>query len=119
MLYPGRYDWIQLKERIFQGVHPHLRDSMQFLYMKEDVGYEEFLAPVYEAGMEGSEGKVVNVKAEALTVEKINDNKEQNELKDLKQQIVVSYNNEKHHHGKGKVKSDRGSVLPKEKRSTR
>ena len=48
-LYPGRYDWSQLKERIFQGLHPHLRDSMQFLYMKEDVGYEEFLAAVYEA----------------------------------------------------------------------
>ena len=41
-LYPGRYDCNQLKERIFQGMHPHLRDSMRFLYMKEDVGYEEF-----------------------------------------------------------------------------
>ena len=57
---------------------------MQFLYMKEDVGYEEFLATVYEAEMEGSEGKVVNVKAKALTVEKIIENKEQNELKDLR-----------------------------------
>ena len=37
-LYPGRYDRSQLKERIFQGMHPHLRDSMRFLYMKEDVG---------------------------------------------------------------------------------
>ena len=27
-LYPGRYDRSQLKERIFQGMHPHLRDSM-------------------------------------------------------------------------------------------
>ena len=27
-LYPGRYDRGQLKERIFQGMHPHLRDSM-------------------------------------------------------------------------------------------
>ena len=44
---------------------------MWFLYMKEDVGYEEFLAVVYEAETEGSEGKVVNVKAKALTVEKI------------------------------------------------
>ena len=70
-------------------MHPHLRDSMQFLYMKEDVGYEEFLATVHEAEMEGSEGKVVNVKAKALTVEKITDNKEQNELKDLKQQTEL------------------------------
>ena len=27
-LYPGRYDRGQLKERIFQGMHPHLKDSM-------------------------------------------------------------------------------------------
>ena len=40
--YPGRYDRSQLKERIFQGMQPHLRDSMRFLYMKENVGYEEF-----------------------------------------------------------------------------
>ena len=55
--------------------------------MKEDVGYEEFLAAVYEAETEGSKGKVLNVKSKAMMVEKITDNKEQNELKDLKQQI--------------------------------
>ena len=47
-LYPGRYNRGQLKERICQGMHTHLRDSMQFLYMKDDVSYEEFLAAVYE-----------------------------------------------------------------------
>ena len=50
-LYPGRYDISQLKEGIFQGMHPYLRNSIQFLYMKKDVGYEEFLAVVYEAEM--------------------------------------------------------------------
>ena len=45
--------------------------------MKEDIGYEEFLATVYEAE---TEGKVLNVKTKATTVEKITDNKEQNEL---------------------------------------
>ena len=60
---------------------------MWFLYMKEDVGYEEFLAAVYEAETEGSEGKVVNVKAKALNVEKIVENRDLNELKDLRQQI--------------------------------
>ena len=44
-----------MKERIFQGMYPHLRDSMRFLYMKEDVGYDEFLAVVYEAETEGLE----------------------------------------------------------------
>ena len=57
--------------------------------MKEDVGYEEFLATVYEAETEGLEGQVLNVKAKAMTVEKIVDNKEQNELKDLRQQIKL------------------------------
>ena len=87
-LYPGRYDWSQLKERIFQGMHPHLRDSMRFLYVKEDVGYE-FLAAVYEAETEGSEGKMLNVKAKAMTAVKITDNKEQKELNDLRQQIEL------------------------------
>ena len=87
MLYPGRYDRSQLKERIFQGMHSHWRDSMRFLYMKEEVGYEEFLAAVYEAENEGSENKVLSVKAKAMTVEKIIDDKEQNDLRYLKQQI--------------------------------
>ena len=86
-LYPGRYDRSQLKERILQGMHPHLRDLMRFLYMKEYVGYEEFLAVVYGAETESSEDKVLNVKAKAMPTEKVTNNKEQNELKDLKQQI--------------------------------
>ena len=60
---------------------------MQFLYIKEDVGYEEFLAAVYEAETEGSKGKIVSAKAKALTVEKVTENRDQNELKDLRQQI--------------------------------
>ena len=67
-------------------MHPYLRDSMQFLYIKEDDGYKEFLAAVYEAKTEGSEGKVVSAKAVALSVEKVVENKDQNEWKDLRQQ---------------------------------
>ena len=44
--------------------------------MKEDVGYEEFLAAVCEAENERSENKVLNVKAKAKTLEKIIDDKE-------------------------------------------
>ena len=57
--------------------------------MKEDVGYEECLATVYEAETEGSEGKVLKVQAKVMTVEKITDNKEQDKLKDLRQQIEL------------------------------
>ena len=60
---------------------------MWFLYVKEDVGYEEFLVAVYEAKTQGSEGKIVSAKAKALTVEKVTENRDQNELKDLRQQI--------------------------------
>ena len=75
-LYQGRYGRSQLKERTFQGMHPHLRDSMQFLYMKDDVSYEEFLAAVYEAENEGMESKVLNVKTKAMTVEKVIEERE-------------------------------------------
>ena len=60
---------------------------MQFLYMKDDVSYEEFLATVYEAENEWTGINVLNVKAKAMTVEKVIDGKERSELKDPKQQI--------------------------------
>ena len=47
--------------------------------MKDDVGYEEFLAAVYEAENEGTEGKVVNIKAKAMTVEKVIEEREREE----------------------------------------
>ena len=62
-------------KRGFFRVCTLMSDSMRHLYMKEDVGYEEFLATVYEAETEGSEGKVLNMKAKAMTVENIMENK--------------------------------------------
>ena len=57
--------------------------------MKDDISYEEFLAAVYEAENEETESKVLNVKAKAMTVETIIDDKERNDLKYLKQQIEL------------------------------
>ena len=53
----SRKVWQESVERkeSFRGMHPHLWDSMQFLYMKDDVGYEEPLAAVYEAENKGTE----------------------------------------------------------------
>ena len=48
---------------------------------------KNFLAAVYEAENEGSDCKILNVKAKAMTVGKIIDEKQQNNLKDLNQQI--------------------------------
>ena len=55
--------------------------------MKKEVGYEEFLATVYEAETEGTERKVLNVKAKAMTVKKVVDKNEPTDLQDIKQQI--------------------------------
>ena len=55
--------------------------------MKEEVGYEEFLATAYEAETEGTEGKILNVKAKAMMVEKVVDKNEPTDLQDIKQQI--------------------------------
>ena len=60
---------------------------MQFLYMKDDVSYEEFLAAVYEAENEGRKSKVLNMKAKAMMVEKVIEERERIALKDLKQPI--------------------------------
>ena len=54
-------------------------------YMKDDVGYEEILAAVYEAENEGTEGKVVNMKTKAMMVKKVIEEREKDELKDLKE----------------------------------
>ena len=59
---------------------------MRFLYMKIEVGYEEFLATVYEAETEGTEGKILSAKAKAMTVEGIVDKDKPTDLQDLKQQ---------------------------------
>ena len=51
--------------------------------MKKEVGYEEFLTAVYEAETERTEGKVLNVKAKAMTVKKIVDKNEPTDLQDI------------------------------------
>ena len=53
----------------------------------DNVGYEEILAAVYEAENEGTEGKVMTMKDKAMTVEKVIQEREKSELKDLKHQI--------------------------------
>ena len=62
---------------------------MRFLYMKEEVGYEEFLATLYEAETEGTEGTILSAKAKGMRVEKVIDKDEPTNLKDIKQQIQL------------------------------
>ena len=89
---------------------------MQFLYMKDDVSYDEFLAAVYEAENEGTEGKVVNMKAKAMTVEKVIEEREKDELKDLKRQIESLTTIMKSTTiGTGKIKGREGTSSPRKK----
>ena len=97
-------------------MHPHLRNSMWFLYMKDDVSHEEFLATVYEAENEGTESKVLNVKAKAVMVEKVIEERERSELKDLKQQIeLLSTIMKSATIGTVKTKGREGVPLPRKK----
>ena len=66
--YPQKYEKEELKERVFQGMLPHLRDSMRFMYLQENVTYEEFLSAVQKAEADSAD-KVVSVKAKSLTIE--------------------------------------------------
>ena len=62
---------------------------MRFLYMKEELRYEELLATVYEAKTEGTEGKILSAKAKAMMVEKVVDKDEPTYLQDIRQQIKL------------------------------
>ena len=87
---------------------------MRFLYMKEEVGYEEFLATVYEAKTEGTEGKILSAKAKAMMVEKVIDKDEPTNLKDIKQQIQLLTTIMKSTTvGNVKMEGQRGSTISK------
>ena len=83
--------------------------------MKEEVGYEEFLAAVYEAETEGMEGKILNVKAKAMMVEKVAEKKEPTDLQNITYR-VIGYNYEECHNGKCKTKRVGWGFIPKEER---
>ena len=84
--------------------------------MKEEVGYKEFLAVVYEAETEGTEGKLLNVKAKAMTVEKVVDKNEPTDLQDIKQKIEsLAMIMKSTTVGNVKLKEGEGVLSPKKK----
>ena len=71
---------------------------------------------MYEAENEGKEGKVVTMKAKAMTVEKVIEEREKGELKNLKQQIESLTTIMKSATvGPGKAKGREGISSPKKK----
>ena len=80
------------------------------------MGYEEFLAAVYEAENEGTEGNIVNIKAKAMMVEKVIEEREKDELKDLKWQIEsLTTIMKSATMGTGKTKGREGTFSPRKK----
>ena len=93
---------------------------MRFLYVKEEVGYEEFLATVYEAETEGTEGKILSAKAKAMMVEKVVDKDEPTNLQDIRQQIKSLATIMKSTMvGNVKMKDGEGVLSPKKKEAFR
>ena len=85
--------------------------------MTEEVGYEEFLATVYEAETEGTEGKILSVKAKAMTVEKVIDKNEPTNLQDIKKQQIEALATimKSTTVGNVKLKEGEGVLSPKKK----
>ena len=84
--------------------------------MKGEVGYEEFLATVYKAKTEGTEGKILSVMSKAMTVEKVVDKNEPTDLWDIKQQIELLATIMKSTTvGNVKLKEGEGVLSPKKK----
>lgn len=49
---PDMYNHRQLKDRLFRGMHPHLKDCMRFMYKKDDVTYEQLLEETNDAELD-------------------------------------------------------------------
>ena len=56
-----------LKDRLFHGMHQHLKDSLRYLYTQVSVTYSELLQAAYAAEVEAEKGRVVRSKAAHLT----------------------------------------------------
>ena len=66
---PNKYQTKDLKNRLFHGMHPHIHESMRFLYKKAEVTYEELLSKTLEAEKDCCSSKSTSVKSKAAVVE--------------------------------------------------
>ena len=67
--FAGRLETKDLKDRLFHEMHPHIHESMRFLYKKPEVTYEELLSKTLEAEKDCCSSKSTSVKSKAATVE--------------------------------------------------
>ena len=46
--FPDKYQAKDLKDRLLHGMHPHIHESMNFLYKKAKVTYKELMSEMLE-----------------------------------------------------------------------
>ena len=63
-----------LKDRLFHGMHQHLKDSLRYLFTQSSVTYSELLQAAYAAEVEAEKGRVAHSKAANVVAspEKVN-----------------------------------------------
>ena len=67
--FSNKYQTKDLKDRLFHGMHPHICESMRFLYKKAEVTYEELLSEMLEVEKDCCSSKSTSVKSKAAVVE--------------------------------------------------
>ena len=67
--FPNKYQTKDLKDRLLHGMHPHICESMRFLYKKAEVTYEELLSEMLEAEKDCCSSNSTSVKSKAAVVE--------------------------------------------------
>ena len=67
-MFPDWYGDEQLKERLFFGMTPGLRNATWYLYKKIDATYEQLLGMVKEAELEFTESKGVVARIKSVGV---------------------------------------------------
>ena len=68
--FPDRYGGTQLKERLYFGMIPGLRNATRYLYKQDETIYKELLDAAEEAELEFTESKGTTARLKAAVIEK-------------------------------------------------
>ena len=64
---PERYpDELLLKDRLFYGMHAHLKNSLRFLHSRDTVSYTDLLRAAHAAEVESNRGRAFQAKAAVM-----------------------------------------------------
>ena len=63
---PDRYpDKALMKDRLFYGMHPYMRDSLRFLFQKSEIDYTQLLKAASAAEIESERGRAMGLHSKA------------------------------------------------------